>query len=242
MKLLDSRIHDVMQVCRNGHVITDLLDTFPERALAHCDRCGAVTLDHCLTCGLELPGAVYVPEAPPVGNRPPPEYCSGCGAPFPWTHKTTRSAPSTVFALENLLRRLPLVARQLRVRYFNRVPFRIEDDHDLADLLRALLPLQFEQIYPEQRTPRYALSNQTDFILGGSGTAIVAKRITSARRESALLDELREDLSYYQSRSGCGSLLAFAYDPETLLHDPRRLEMAWAALSDALPTRAVIAS
>ena len=36
---------DAMQVCRNGHVITDLLRTCPERARTHSDRCGAATMD-----------------------------------------------------------------------------------------------------------------------------------------------------------------------------------------------------
>ena len=44
-------IADVMQVCRNGHVITDMLRAHPESGLSHCDRCGAPTLDRCLTYG-----------------------------------------------------------------------------------------------------------------------------------------------------------------------------------------------
>src|SRR6266545_3402472 len=35
---------DVLQVCRNGHVITDRLRTCPEQALGHCDRCGAAAV------------------------------------------------------------------------------------------------------------------------------------------------------------------------------------------------------
>src|SRR5262249_7325985 len=96
---------DVMQVCRNGHVITDLLHTFPERALGHCDRCGAVTMDCCTTCGQEIPGAVYIPEAAPIGVRRPPEYCSACGAAFPWTvRRRPPRAPSALAMLESLLR------------------------------------------------------------------------------------------------------------------------------------------
>jgi hypothetical protein len=47
----NNAVQDVMQVCRNGHVITGLLRTCPERGLSHCDRCGAPTLDRCLTYG-----------------------------------------------------------------------------------------------------------------------------------------------------------------------------------------------
>jgi hypothetical protein len=72
MSSIVTSIQDVMQVCRNGHVITDLLRTHPECAQTHCDRCGAVTLDCCPTCGHELPGAFVVPGLQPVGARPAP--------------------------------------------------------------------------------------------------------------------------------------------------------------------------
>src|SRR5438128_1256596 len=106
--LIDSRLQDVMQVCRNSHVITDLLHTYPDRGLSHCDRCGAATLDRCATCGLEIPGAVHVPGLVPVGRSQPPQFCSACGAPFPWSHKAEPETASDLLAnLERLLRRLP---------------------------------------------------------------------------------------------------------------------------------------
>src|SRR5437588_3474565 len=89
---------DVMQVCRNGHVITDLLLTFPERGLRHCDRCGAATLDGCPTCGLRLPGSIFVPGLVPVGLLQPPQYCSNCGAALPWA-KRPGLAPCNPLAL-----------------------------------------------------------------------------------------------------------------------------------------------
>ena len=101
-------VPDVMQVCRNGHVITDLLHAFPERGRSHCDRCGADTLERCPTCGQELPGAVYVPGLVPVGSRRPPQFCATCGASFPWTERAPFSSPSgPLRQLETLLRRLP---------------------------------------------------------------------------------------------------------------------------------------
>src|ERR1700722_9412525 len=78
---------DVMQVCRNGHVITDRLRGDPESGRSHCDRCGAATLDRCLTCGEQLPGAVEVPGLAPIGAWPTPRYCLVCGAPFPWVRR-----------------------------------------------------------------------------------------------------------------------------------------------------------
>src|SRR5437773_1666892 len=85
--LIDNPLQDVMQVCRNGHVITDLLHTYPDRGLSHCDRCGAMTIDRCSTCGMEIPGAVHVPGLVPVGRSQPPEFCASCGATFPWSRE-----------------------------------------------------------------------------------------------------------------------------------------------------------
>src|SRR5258708_1192437 len=126
---------DVMQVCHNGHVITDLLHTCPERSVSHCERCGAPTIERCPTCGQEILGAVHVPGMVPVGEREAPKHCGGCGAAFPWTPRATgpvvHDAPVAV--LERMLRRMPKVIRQLRVRQGDRPPFRVSDERDLED-------------------------------------------------------------------------------------------------------------
>ena len=71
----ESAVRDVMQVCRNGHVITDRLHGSPESAAPRCDRCGAATLDCCPTCGHAVPGAVPLPGLVPVGHARPPAFC-----------------------------------------------------------------------------------------------------------------------------------------------------------------------
>ena len=234
-------LRDVMQVCRTGHVITDLFHTFPERALSHCDRCGAATLTRCLTCGQELPGSVYVAEAFPIGESKPPQFCSGCGAAFPWTKKAeSRSSAHALGELKTLLHRLPAVARQLRSRYLDRAPFAIQDEHDLEDLVRAVLALRFDDIRIESRTPRYALDTRVDFLLYPSGIAITAKKASATQREAELTEQIREDIAYYQSCK-CRTLVPFVYDPERVLANPDRLAAQWASLADAIQVETVIA-
>lgn len=214
MSPIETITQDAMQVCRNGHVITDLLRTCPERSLTHCDRCGAVTLERCETCGHELPGAFVVPGLQPVGARPAPQYCSICGAAFPWTRQRRLPKRESLLILENLLRRLPLVIRQFRTRYGDRPPFRVMDERDLEDLLRALLPLHFNDIRPESRTPSYSAGTRTDFVLAPEGIALTIK--LAAPR---ILEQVPEDMAYYRRERKCRTLVVFIHDPESSLRD-----------------------
>jgi hypothetical protein len=240
--LIDSRLQDVMQVCRNGHVITDLLHTYPDRGSSHCDRCGAVTLDRCATCGLEIPGAVHVPGLIPVGRSQPPEFCSACGAPFPWSRKSKLAAVSDPLTnLERLLRRLPRVIRQLRSRHGNRPPFLVSDERDLEDLLRALLPIRFDDIRPESRTPSYASGTRTDFRFKPEGIVLTIKRAPSRDCEKQLGEQLQEDVTFYEKEGTCKTLVGFIHDPEGLLREPSQLELMWSKPQDRLELRCVIA-
>ena len=239
--LIDNRLQDAMQVCRNGHVITDLLHTYPDRGLSHCDRCGAATLDRCATCGLGIPGAVHVPGLVPVGRSQPPEFCSACGAAFPWSRKAEPGVASDPLAdLERLLRRLPKVIRQLRSRHGNRPPFQVTDGHDLEDLLRALLPISFDDIRPETRTPSYASGNRTDFRLKPHGIALTLKRAASRECDKQLGEQLQEDVTHHEKEGDCKTLVAFIHDPEGFLRESGQLEMMWSKPQDRLELRCII--
>jgi hypothetical protein len=228
-------VQDVMQVCRNGHVITDLLHTCPERGLPYCDRCGAETVIHCATCGQELPGALAVGGLQPIGVRQPPSYCATCGAAFPWTERRPPPRREALVVLETMLRRLPLVIRQLRVRHGDRPPFRVADQKDMEDLLRSVLPLHFEDIRPECRTPRYAAVTRTDFLLAEEDIALTIKFA-----EPNLGEQLEEDAAYYQRERKCRTLVVFLYDPEGLMREPDVLEMTSCSREDKLEVRCVV--
>jgi hypothetical protein len=231
-----------MQVCRNGHVITDLLHIYPDRGLSHCDRCGAATLDRCATCGMEIPGAVHVPGLVPVGRSQPPEFCSACGAAFPWSRKSESAAISDpLIVLERLLRRLPRVVRQLRSRHGDRPPFQVADENDLEDLLRALLPIHFDDIRSQNRTPSYSSGNRTDFRLQPEGIALTIKRAPSRDCEKQLCEQLQEDVTCYERESACKTLVAFIHDAEGFLREPAQLELMWSKPQDRLELRCIIA-
>src|SRR5262245_24327972 len=121
---------DVMEICRNGHVITDRFRSDPASALHHCDRCGAPTLHCCPTCGQEFHSPRHALGLVPLGKWPAPLQCSTCGATFPWGRRP-RNGPPNVATVESLLHRLPLTIRQLRWRQGDRPSFRVEDESDL---------------------------------------------------------------------------------------------------------------
>jgi hypothetical protein len=239
MSVAHQDVPDVMQVCYNGHVVTDLLRSCPHRGLSNCDQCGAATLDHCLTCGRELTGAIPVTGV--VGSRRPPEHCQGCGAPFPWTARPQPAVVSGVAALESALRRLPQTIRELRYRQTDRPTFRVEDQRDLEDLLRAVLPLCFDGIRPHSRTPRYSPATQTDFLIVPQQLALTAKIVASSGQEAHLREQWQEDVAYYRSQPNCGTLMCFSYDPHGLLTEPRSLESVLSRSEDGLELRWIIA-
>jgi hypothetical protein len=242
-----SGVPDVMQVCRNGHVITDLLQTHPDRGLAHCDRCGAPTLDRCPTCGQRILGATVVPGLVPLGTRSAPECCFACGAPFPWAHRPAPAAAQDALAvLEAFLRRVPRTIRQLRSRHADRPAFRVRDEHDLEDLLRALLPLQFDEVRREGRTPAYARCTRSDFRLGKEAgsvcLALTVKLVDRPGGEVELREQWPEDVAYYERLRDCRGLTAFVYDPEGTVRDVAQAEACWTARETGLKLGCVIAS
>jgi hypothetical protein len=232
-------LRDVMQVCLSGHVITDVLASHPEQGSSHCDRCGAPTLSRCPTCGEEIPGAAPLAGLMPIGRRPAPQHCPSCGAAFPWAVEE-RPAPAsdTLSQVLALLRRLPRAARQLRERHAGRPTLRVGDVHDVEDLLRAALHLQFDNVRRETRTPRYASDVRTDFVIGTDQIAVIAKLLTT-NAEPQIASEIHEDALYYQGRPEISALAVLVYDPEQFLRDRHRFE-ATLASSGIPPVRCVV--
>jgi len=231
---------DVMQVCRNGHVVTNQMRTCPEQSRSHCERCGCNTLHACSTCGQELAGAIVVPGLQPVGAPRPPQFCSMCGAAFPWQSRPGQAKATAASILETFLRRLPLAIRQFRGRWSTRPPFCMEDEHDVEDLVRSLLPLFFDNVRLRSRTPAYAPDTRTDFLLYQEKIALTLKRTSAGQAQSFLETQLQEDRAYYRNISDCRTLWVYVNDPQTHLQDPRILETIWSQGEDGPPMRCVI--
>lgn len=78
--------YDIAQVCLNGHVVTSVTQSIPERMRKFCESCGEPTITTCPSYDQPIPGAYL--DSVVIGARyEPPAFCGDCGKPFPWTER-----------------------------------------------------------------------------------------------------------------------------------------------------------
>jgi hypothetical protein len=159
------------------------------------------------------------------------------------TRLKTSIYPLPLDTLEAFLRRIPLTVRQLRSRHADRPPFSIDDEHDLEDLLRSLLPLCGCEVRVESRTPLYSAVTRRDLLVVAPAAhviAVVGKRANRFTRPAKIEEELRQDVEYYDALGGCRAVVCFILDTAGDLPRPRELERRWCGQSERL--RCIIAS
>jgi hypothetical protein len=184
---------------------------------------------------------LVVPGLQPIGVPGPPHFCSNCGAAFPWHSRPGVVKPvSAANTLEAFLRRLPLAIRQFRHRWGTRPPIRLEDEHDLEDVVRSLLPLFFDDVRLRSRTPSYAPDTRSDFLLFREKIVLTIKQTPLDRGQTCLEKQLQEDKSFYRTMSDCGTLWVYVYDPQAYLQDPHLLEAIWSQGEEGLEMKCVI--
>ena len=96
----DKPWYDVMQVCQNGHKITDPLKTEPQYGKQYCTNCGAPTTSTCEACKVEIQGwhhGSFTTSGPDI-----PSFCHACGQPYPWTQSRLKAARELAEEVEGL--------------------------------------------------------------------------------------------------------------------------------------------
>lgn len=223
-----------MQVCLNGHVITDSYNRSSEFRKKFCTICGEKTTTTCSNCGREIKGDYYTPNVLVLGSAPSiaPGICEYCGKDFPWREKQnkireaiTRENRNAALLIDNICTRFHLFVKQLRQRHDNRDAHEVNDEYDVQDLLHALLKLYFDDIRTEEWNPSYAgHSTRSDFLIKDEKIVIEVKKTRKSLKTKELGDQLVIDAAHYKKHPDCKVLYCFVYDPEGYINNPKGLE------------------
>jgi len=89
--------YDVAQVCRSGHMINSSAIDYPEFSKDFCSECGQPTLTDCEHCHTPIRG--HLRGVMSVREPPTPNFCHGCGRPYPWTETALNAARELADAL-----------------------------------------------------------------------------------------------------------------------------------------------
>lgn len=178
---------------------------------------------------------VSVPAPPGVAPMPAPS------SPPP-SRLPTADDTDFVTISKKLCQRFHAVARQLRLRGEYRQTLNVEDEHDVQDLLHALLRQHFDDIGTDEWTPAYADgSARTTFLLDHDRLAIIVKKTRTGLSRKDLADQVRTDVERYRARGRCTQMLCFVYDPEGRIGNPRGLESELTTISDDFTVDVIVA-
>jgi len=145
------------------------------------------------------------------------------------------SSASTLQTLEQLCRRLPLVARTIATRKRGKQPYVIEDEYDVQDLLHGVLNIFFDDVRPEDRMPSRAGSSATvDFLLKNERVLVEVKFARQGHVDKEIGEELIIDIEKYRAHPDCDAIVALVYDPSRRIANPRGLEADLSGQRDAL--------
>jgi pyruvate/2-oxoglutarate dehydrogenase complex dihydrolipoamide acyltransferase (E2) component len=114
------------------------------------------------------------------------------------------------------------VARQMRQRHDGRATLEVEDAHDVRDLLRALLCVEFEDVRAEPATGD--AQGRTDLLIEREQVAVIVKKTRHGYGAKEISGEVRLDAQRYAAQPDCRTVFCFVYDPEGRIVNPRKLE------------------
>lgn len=84
-------IHCDAQICLKGHVLH--CDGMPFDSKAHCTKCGSACIDECPHCKEPIRGGQKYRAV----DYSRPQYCHGCGHPYPWMEDRLQTARELLY-------------------------------------------------------------------------------------------------------------------------------------------------
>jgi hypothetical protein len=140
-----------------------------------------------------------------------------------------------------LCRRFPLFVERLQTRQRGRLPFVLDDEYDVQDILYAILKLHFDDVRPEEVTPSYAgNASRVDFFLPRERVIVEAKMTRNNLGQKEVANQLAIDAARYAQMPTVDTLICLVYDPERKCANPRTLENDLEASASRLKVRAIV--
>lgn len=137
--------------------------------------------------------------------------------------------------------RFPHVAQQLQYRHEDREPLTIRDEHDVQDLLHALLWIEFDDIRDEEQSPSHGGSaSRIDFLLKDKQIGLEVKIAYDNHAEKKLKNEIAEDKEHYTQHPDCEKLFVLVYDPDLELSNPHGFERDLSNTNRPLETEVIV--
>ncbi|MEU6127542.1 hypothetical protein ABZ805_00060 [Saccharopolyspora sp. NPDC047091] len=148
----------------------------------------------------------------------------------------------TTGRLVEIFRRLPAALNILGREHRQRQGLPVDDEYDLQRVVHALLRLHFDDVEPEETTPRRAGgSYRMDFLLRRERVVVEVKMTRPSLGARELRHQLVDDLFGYRRQPGVAALLFVVLDRDRHVDNPAGFEQDIADDDPELLVRAVIA-
>jgi hypothetical protein len=144
--------------------------------------------------------------------------------------------------LERVARGLPNTFAILSAGHRGRSGLHVSDEYDVQHILHAVSVLHFEEVEPEEQTPKMAgASSRLDFLLKQERVAIETKMTRDGLSRSKLREELASDILYFRAHPHVEALFIFVFDPKRKIMNESGFEHDLRSDSDDFLVRVVVA-
>lgn len=144
--------------------------------------------------------------------------------------------------INRLARNFHVTVSQLNQRHNKRAPLiTIQDEYDVQDFFHVLISPFFDDIRPEEYCPSYAGgSSRIDFLLKTEQVIIEIKKARKGLEAKEIGEQLIVDIARYRSHPDCKTLVAFVYDPDKKVTNPKGLENDLSRISDGINVQVIV--
>lgn len=143
--------------------------------------------------------------------------------------------------LERLGRRFAASCALLQREHRGKPGIIISDEYDVQHILHAMIVPHFEEVEPEEPTPKMAGgSARLDFLLKQDHVAIETKMMRPSLSLNELRRELAEDIIYFRAHPHVSALFILVYDPERRITNNAGFERDLSSDSDSFIVRVVV--